>query len=177
MQTFDKTWSLFLDRDGVINKRLVGDYVKKWEEFNFIPGSLRAIEKFSSIFGRIFIVTNQAGIGKGVMTLDNLNEVHRLMLKTITLFDGRIDKIYFAPEKDSHLRKPNTGMPEQAKIDFPDIDFSRSVMVGDSNSDMEMGNRLGMVKVFIEGKKEDPSVWKPHFQFKTLLEFAETISD
>ena len=178
MKKFDKTWTLFLDRDGVINDRLPEQYVTKWDDFDFIVGSIKAIEKLSGIFGRVFVVTNQAGISKGIMTEAQLNEVHRLMLKTVDLLDGRIDKVYFAPDlpkNASNMRKPGTGMALQAQIDFPEVDFSRSVMVGDSNSDMEMGDRLGMVKVFIEGKGEDPSVWQPHFRFKTLIEFADSI--
>jgi histidinol-phosphate phosphatase family protein len=175
---FDNSWTLFLDRDGVINEREEDDYVKKVDDFSFVPGSIKAIEKLSNIFGRIVVVTNQAGIGKGVMTVKQLNEVHRHMLKTIDLLDGRIDKIYHCPDKPdskSPNRKPETGMAMQAKADFPEIEFSRSVIVGDSISDMEFGGRLGMLKVFIEGKGEDPSVAKPDFQFKSLKEFADKI--
>ena len=99
-------------------------------------------------------------------------------MKTIDLLDGRIDKIYYcpdAPDSNSPNRKPETGMALQAKADFPHIDFSKSVMVGDSNSDMDFGKRLGMTLVFIEGKKEDPSVFAPDFTFKTLKEFADAV--
>lgn len=179
MIQFDKTWSLFLDRDGVINSRIVGGYISDWDDFDFIPGSITAIEKLSGIFGRVFVVTNQAGVGKGLMTEKQLHEVHRKFLKTIDLLDGRIDKIYYCPDKpdsNSPNRKPETGMALQAKNDFPEIDFSKSVMVGDSNSDMDFGKRLGMTRVFIEGKKEDPSVFEPHFTFKTLKAFAEAVN-
>ena len=175
---FDNTWTLVLDRDGVINEREVNDYVKKVDDFSFIPGSIKAIEKLSGIFGRIVVVTNQAGIGKGVMTEKQLNDIHRHLLKTIDLLDGRIDKIYHCPDKpdsNSPNRKPETGMALQAQVDFPEIDFSRSVIVGDSLSDMEFGARLGMVKVFIGGKGEDPSVWQPEYQFETLKEFADAL--
>jgi D-glycero-D-manno-heptose 1,7-bisphosphate phosphatase len=178
MVKFDKTWTLFLDRDGVINSRVAGEYISDWDDFDFIPGSIKAIEKFSDIFGRIVVVTNQAGIGKGLMTEKQLHEVHRQFLKTIDLLDGRIDKIYYCPDKPdskSPNRKPETGMAMQAKADFPEIDFSKSVIVGDSISDMEFGKRLGMTLVFIEGKKEDPSVFAPHFTFKTLKAFADAM--
>ena len=178
MVKFDKTWTLFLDRDGVINSRVAGEYISKWDDFDFIVGSIKAIEKFSNIFGRIVVVTNQAGIGKGLMTEKQLHEVHRQFLKTIDLLDGRIDKIYYCPDKPeskSPNRKPETGMAMQAKADFPEIDFSKSVMVGDSISDMDFGKRLGMTLVFIEGKKEDPSVFAPNFTFKTLKAFADAV--
>lgn len=176
MHHFDKSWALFLDRDGVINHRIPGDYVKSWDNFNFIPGSIKAIETLSDIFGRIFVVTNQAGIGKGLMTVEELNKVHKMLLKTVDLLDGRIDKIYHAPDaptNPTNMRKPGIGMPLQAQFDFPEIRFEKSVMVGDSISDMEMGYRLGMIRVFIEGKGEDPSEFHPHFRFKSLYEFAK----
>ena len=181
MHKFDNTWTLFLDRDGVINERIPNDYVKDWDSFDFIPGSIKAIERLSSVFGRIVVVTNQAGIGKGLMTEQDLYLVHRMLLKTVDLLDGRIDKIYHAPNapiNPSPLRKPDTGMALQAKDDFPEINFSKSVIVGDSISDIEMGHRLGMIKVFIEGKNEDPHrllELKPDYQFKSLAEFAKKV--
>ena len=185
MHNFDKSWTLFLDRDGVINERLPGDYIRDWDQFDFIPGSIKAIERLSDIFGIIVIVTNQAGIGKGLMTEQQLYDVHRQMLKTIRLLDGRIDKVYHAPataEQLSPLRKPNIGMALSAKNDFPEIDFSRSVIVGDSISDMAFGHQLGMVKVFIAGKNEDPipngdvnSVFEPHYHYGSLAEFSKMI--
>lgn len=175
---FDKSWTLFLDRDGVINQRLPNDYVKNWDEFDFIPGSIKAIENLSSIFGRIVVVTNQAGIGKGLMTEDDLRNIHRMLLKTVNLLDGRIDKIYHAsaiPSAGSYLRKPNSGMALLAKEDFPEIDFTQSVIVGDSISDMEFGDRLGMVKVFIDGKDEDPTEINPDYCFESLFDFAKFV--
>jgi histidinol-phosphate phosphatase family protein len=178
MHIFDKSWTLFLDRDGVINERIPGDYVKDWEQFDFIPGSIKAIERLSDIFGIIVVVTNQAGIGKGLMTEVQLQEVHKQMLKTVRLLDGRIDKVYYAPDT-STLRKPNVGMALQAQIDFQEIDFTRSIIVGDSLSDMEFGHNLGMIKVFIEGKGEDPMnagpVFEPHYRFKSLSDFSKAV--
>jgi histidinol-phosphate phosphatase family protein len=175
---FDKTWTLFLDRDGVINERIPGDYIKKWEDFIFLPNSLKAIEKLSTIFGRVIVVTNQAGIDKGLMTEKRLNAIHRSMVKTVNEQGGRIDKVYFAPDlpiNPSNNRKPGTGMPLQAQKIFTTIQFHLSVMVGDSNSDMEMGDRLGMVKVFIHGKGEGHSLWQPHFRFDSLWDFANSL--
>jgi len=70
--SFNKSWTLFLDRDGVINERIVDDYVKNPSEFDFLPGVLQAIKIFTGVFGNIFIVTNQQGIGKGIMSEDDL---------------------------------------------------------------------------------------------------------
>lgn len=148
----DKTWTLFLDRDGVINKRLPGDYVKKWEEFEFLPGVKEALAKLSDRFQRIVLVSNQQGIGKGLMTEADLKETHLKMTAEIALAGGRLDAIYFCPElasNDPECRKPRPGMAYQAQKRFPEIDFSKSIMVGDSESDMEFGLNLGMQCFFV----------------------------
>ena len=148
----DKGWSLFLDRDGVINRRISGDYIKKWEEFEFLPGVPEAISTFTSYFGKIFIVTNQQGIGKGLMTERELEEIHNQMIEEIQFEGGRINKIYYSPyreEEKSVFRKPNTGMARKAKIDFPEIDFQKSLMIGDSISDVAFGRNAGMITIFI----------------------------
>jgi len=71
----DGTWTLFLDRDDTINKRLPGDYVKNWSEFEFLPHALEALQYFSQIFNKLIIVTNQQGIGKEIMTAAQLDEI------------------------------------------------------------------------------------------------------
>ncbi|MBO6517272.1 MAG: HAD family hydrolase [Bacteroidia bacterium] len=151
----DKSWTLFLDRDGVINKRLIDDYVKSWDEFEFLPGTINAIADFSQWFGVIVVVTNQQGIGKGLMTVDDLQSIHNQMVESIEQGQGRIDGIYFCPDlkhTNPVCRKPQPGMGYQAKEDFPEIDFSKSIMVGDSLSDMEFGRKLGMKNVFISSE-------------------------
>jgi D-glycero-alpha-D-manno-heptose 1-phosphate guanylyltransferase len=153
----DKSWTLFLDRDGVINERIVDGYVKNVEEFIFNEGVVETIKKLSAVVGRIVVVTNQQGIGKGLMTTDDLNKVHDFMLSEIERAGGRIDNIYFAPglaSPTNELRKPNIGMAIQAKKDFPEINFSKSVMIGDSPSDMAFGKNAGMKTIFV-GKEND----------------------
>lgn len=152
MWKVDKSWTLFLDRDGVINKRIPGDYVKTIEEFHFLPGVPKAIAQLSKIFGRIIVVTNQQGIGKGLYTREDLLAVHDHMMAGIEKAGGRIDAIYYAPQlasENSPMRKPGTGMAQKAKKDFPEIDFARSIMAGDSASDMEFASGSGMKAVFI----------------------------
>jgi D-glycero-D-manno-heptose 1,7-bisphosphate phosphatase len=143
--------TLFLDRDGVINQKLEGDYVKAWDEFKFCMNALEAIAELSKVYNKIFIVTNQRGVGKGVMPEANLIEIHSNMVCEIKNANGRIDKIYYCTDvhDSSPNRKPNIGMALQAKHDFPEIEFSNSVMVGDSISDMEFARKLGMQRVFI----------------------------
>lgn len=154
----DKSWTLFLDRDGVINKRLMDDYVKSVDEFELLDGVASSISKANQLFGRVVVVTNQQGIGKKIMTERNLSEIHAYCSELLNESKARIDQYYFAPNlasEENNLRKPNGGMAQQAKADFPEINFLKSVMVGDSNSDIEFGQRLGMKTVFIGEKKHE----------------------
>lgn len=171
-----KGWSLFLDRDGVINRRIPGDYVKRIEEFNFNPGAAEAIAVFSKIFRYIFVVTNQQGIGKGLMDEYDLAIIHDYMLEKLRQTGGRIDKVYFCPglAKDNPAcRKPQIGMALQAKADFPDVDFSRSLMIGDSVSDIEFGNNAGMTTYYISHNGEIPdSLPNATPVFRSLAEIA-----
>lgn len=154
--SYNKTWTLFLDRDGVINKELRDDYVTRWEDFIFEEGALNALAKLSAIFGKIIIVTNQRGIGIQKMTEENLQVIHKQMQMEIEDAGGRIDAIYFAPAADRSdiRRKPNPTMAFEARNDFPEIDLSKSVIVGNSISDMEFGRKAGMYTVFIDEKKK-----------------------
>ncbi len=150
-------WTLFLDRDGVINERLPGDYVREWDSFSFLPGVLEALGLLSGLFGRIIVVTNQAGIEKGLMTHEQLTQIHELMMEYIRYHGGDIDEIYYCPytaASEPFCRKPNPGMALEAVKDFPEIRLSKSLMVGDSDSDIAFGNRLGM-KTILVGDKPD----------------------
>ena len=158
MPVIDNSWALFLDRDGVINRRLPGEYVKKWEEFEWLPGGLEAIVGLAQKFGRVFVVTNQQGIGKGLMTEEMLARIHASMLEEVADAGGRIDAVYHCPDLSTHkpnCRKPAPAMALQAKREFPEVDFRRSVMVGDSVSDMQFGQALGMFTVLVSTKTDE----------------------
>ncbi|MCB0509711.1 MAG: HAD-IIIA family hydrolase [Bacteroidetes bacterium] len=152
----DETWTLFLDRDGVINKNIEGGYVLSWEEFEFLPDVHRALRYFNMMLGRIVVVTNQQCIGKELLTKDRLHEIHNNMLEAVKSEGGRIDRVYYCPdleEENSPCRKPETGMALWAKRDFPEIDFNKAIMVGDKLSDMRFGLSLGMECFFITEKE------------------------
>lgn len=152
--------TLFLDRDGVINTELPADYVKNTEEFLFEPGVFEALKLLQPYFCRTIIVTNQRGVGAGIMSENDLNTVHQFMMKSLNDHEISIDAIYAATDEDrkSHRRKPYPYMGLQAKNDFPDIDFSKSLMIGNSSSDMEFGKALDMVTVFIDDKKKHDGI-------------------
>lgn len=171
----DKTWTLFLDRDGVINVRFPGDYVKRVEEFEFLPGVTKAISKFSSVFGRIVVVTNQQGIARGIYTHEDLLAIHTHMKNEIEKAGGKIDAVYYAPQLDSEnspMRKPGIGMALQAKKDFPEIDFSKSIMIGDTDTDIQFGKTAGMKVVFLADEELGIEV---DDRIDSLLEFAAKI--
>ena len=173
--TIDKDWTLFLDRDGVINVRIIDGYVTKIEEFEFLPGVIEAFKIFKNKFNRIIVVTNQQGVGKGLMTEDDVKEVHDFMINEVENHDGKIDKDYFCPQLKSvpdNYRKPSPKMAYMAKEDFPEIDLSKSIMIGDMNSDVEFGKNAGMMTVFI-GDNELKLI--PDGRFNSLYDFAKVI--
>ena len=148
----DDTWTLFLDRDGVINTHMPEDYVKKMSEFVPVEGSIEAIAALSKRFQLTLVVTNQQGIGKGLMTEMELEKIHLHLQELVKKAGGRIDEIYYCPYLSSikpRCRKPNPGMGLQAKSDFPAIDFKKSIMVGDMPSDMDFAKNLGMYRVWV----------------------------
>ena len=162
----DKSWTLFLDRDGVINVRLIDDYVKNIGEFEFLPGVLDAFKIFAEKFGHIIIVTNQQGVGKGIMTMHDVDEVHTFMKQEIESRKGRIDAVYVCPQlktDPNNFRKPSPKMAFMAQHDFPEIDFEKSIMIGDSGSDIEFGKNAGMFTILIGD------------EFESLLAFAKSI--
>jgi len=177
---FDKDWTLFLDRDGVLNKEIVGSYVTTPEEFEFCENVPKAMQSLAEIFGTVVVVTNQRGVGKGIMTTDTLREIHTDMKAGIFAAGGRIDRVYSCTAVDDrdHNRKPNTGMALQAREDFPQIDFRKSVMVGNSLSDMEFGKRLAMYTVFLTSKHDPFQL--PHDlineQFPSLYDWAKSLT-
>jgi D-glycero-D-manno-heptose 1,7-bisphosphate phosphatase len=171
----DKSWTLFLDRDGVINTRFPGDYVKCVDEFEFLPGAKDAIAKFSNVFGKIIVVTNQQGIARGIYSHADLNSIHEHMKSELEKSGGKIEAVYYAPQssaENSPMRKPGIGMALQAKKDFPEIDFSKAIIVGDSQSDMEFGKTAGMKTIFVGEEALNIPV---DGKFSSLREFAANL--
>ncbi|CAN5136859.1 D-glycero-alpha-D-manno-heptose-1,7-bisphosphate 7-phosphatase [soil metagenome] len=177
----DRTWTLFLDRDGVINYEKHEDYINTLEEFKIYPGVFEALNIFSKKFGRIFIITNQRGIAKGVTKPEDLQQIHESLLYQVMQAEGKIDGIYFCPDLESTSinRKPNAGMAHQVKNDFPDVVFSKTIMVGNTLSDMQFGRNAGVhANIFLpttrpEVKTDDPLI---DYVFPDLLAVAKAIN-
>ncbi len=168
----DKQWTLFLDRDGVINERPVNDYVRNPDGFIFLPGVTEAIRLLSIVFERIILVTNQQGVGLGLMSKNDLDKVHEKMLLDLKESGGRIDAIYCCTDVKTttdNCRKPGSFMAESARKQFPEIQFSHSLMVGDTSSDILFGKQAGMKTVQIGNEVLTTA---PDMQFKSLYQFA-----
>ena len=147
----DPSWTLFLDRDGVLNRRIDG-YVQHPEALEIFPYVPQTLAVFTKLFKHIIVVTNQQGIGKGLMSEEDLRRVHAHLQAQVAAAGGRIDAIFHAPDladRPSVDRKPNVGMGLKAKKAFPDINFKKSIMVGDTFTDILFGKRLGMKTVWI----------------------------
>lgn len=144
--------TLFLDRDGVINVQLIGDYVKRTDELVLREDFLSSIPLLLNKFKRFIIVTNQQCIAKGLCTQEDVDTVHEYLQALLLPYGLTFDAIYVCPHiagGGCSCRKPEIGMALQAKRDFPDIDFANSVMIGDSLTDMQFGRRAGIPTVFI----------------------------
>ncbi|MEO7835593.1 MAG: HAD-IIIA family hydrolase [Ginsengibacter sp.] len=159
LKNINTSWTLFIDRDGVVNDEKHLDYIHTWDEFKFYKGVKEAFKIFNKKFGTIVMITNQRGVAKGLTKLEDLNLIHKNMLKEIEDADGRIDRIYFCTDMESENRKPNTGMGLQAIRDFPKIDVTKSIMIGNTLSDMKFGRNLGVtINIFLPTTRKDVSL-------------------
>lgn len=137
---------VFLDRDGVINKKPPqADYVKSWEEFEFLPGVIEAIRILHSKGYKIFIITNQPGIARKKLSKKDLADIHKKMRMELKKYGAKIDKIYYCPhgwDEGCFCRKPKPGLLLQTgRENF--IDLTKSIFIGDDSRDMEAGEKAG----------------------------------
>ncbi|MGM9838401.1 MAG: HAD-IIIA family hydrolase [Paludibacteraceae bacterium] len=150
---------LFLDRDGVLNRRIEGGYVCNLSMWEWQKGALEAVAALSRRYLRTFVVSNQQGIGKGLFSMQDAAEIHGKMIVDIENAGGKIDRVYVCPDlvsADSPNRKPAIGMALQAKRDYPEVEFTRSLMIGDSLSDMQFGWRAGMRCIYLHNNEPIP---------------------
>ena len=168
----DPTWTLFLDRDGVINRRIFGGYVLDWESFHFLPGVLAGLTFAASRVGRIVVVTNQQCVALGKISEQGLQAIHENMVQEMQQAGARIDAVFAAIELKTDpqsRRKPKTNMALEAQQRFPEIDFKKSIMVGDTDTDIQFGQALEMKTVLIESEEQVTSI--PDIRCKALSDF------
>jgi len=148
----DENWTLFLDRDGVINERIMSGYVLDFKDFHFKDGVLESFAAISSKFKFVFVVTNQQCVALNKISEESLAEIHRQMQLEIEKVGGKITHVFAATElknQEPFMRKPSMGMGKLAKTLYPEINFSKAIMVGDTNTDLIFGKKLGMKTVLV----------------------------
>lgn len=172
----NSSWTLFLDRDGVINERIWNGYVLNYDEFKFRKNTLEAMAHFADIFNHIFIVTNQQCVAKQLISESDLDNIHLQMINDIQSNKGRITEIFSATELKNQKpfrRKPNLTIALEAQNSYPEISFEKSIMIGDTDSDIEFGKNLGMKTVRV--LSIEPKTIKADLEVADLWEFAKLL--
>ena len=177
---------VFLDRDGVINENKPNGYVQSWEEFVFIPGAKDALRRLAENDEvKIFVVTNQAGVGKGIVSASQVEAVNRRMKREVEAAGGRIDGILYCPhtaEDRCSDRKPEAGLLLRALRRTREF-ANRRFMVGDAITDMAAGKKVSAVAIMVKtgrGQDElktirDDDSSKPDYIAEDISEAAEII--
>jgi histidinol-phosphate phosphatase family protein len=135
----DSSPAIFLDRDGVINKQIFGGYVTEWSQFEFVDGIKRTLAELTALRVPIIVISNQAGIGKGLLSVETLAEITRRFVSELQAEGARVDAVYYCPhvpEARCSCRKPRPNLLWQASRDWR-INLPQSVLVGDSESDLQ----------------------------------------
>jgi D-glycero-D-manno-heptose 1,7-bisphosphate phosphatase len=141
---------IFIDRDGVINEDRA-DYVKAWNEFQFIPGSLNALRRLTDSGYRIIVITNQSVINRNMVSPKDLEEIHNNMAKAIADHGGRVESIFFCPhtpDDGCDCRKPAPGLLRQAQAKYH-MDLAHTCMIGDSFKDILCARKAGCGKAIL----------------------------
>lgn len=142
--------AIFLDRDGVICKNR-SDHVKSWAEFEFLPGVKESLAALSGLDLPLIVVTNQAAIGRELMTVELLEDIHQQMTAEIAAQGGRIDRVIYCPhrpEDGCDCRKPKPGMLLQAAAEI-EIDLTHSYLIGDAATDIQAGQQVGCHNILV----------------------------
>ena len=144
--------TIFLDRDGVINRnRARGDYVKSWEEFQFLPGTLDAIASLTKAGFRLLVVTNQACIAKGIVSWATLQEIHARMMQEVARAGGHIEAVLCCPhlaDAGCDCRKPAPGLLRRAHEEYL-VDLKQAILVGDSVKDVQTATVVGVPAIMV----------------------------
>lgn len=140
-----RRWCLFVDRDGVLNRRIVGDYVRSRDQFEPLPGALDALAHLTRWAPHVVVVTNQRGIATGAMSQAAVDDVHAYLAESLAERSSRVDAVLVCPhatEPTCSCRKPEPGAMLGWLASHPDVDPALSIMIGDQGSDVEAGRRL-----------------------------------
>lgn len=175
---------VFLDRDGVISIFTPNDYIKKWDEFQFLPGAIDGLKDLAREGFRIVIISNQAGVGRKVFSQQSLQDVTEKMQEVLRKSGVELFDVYYCihtPEDNCNCRKPKTGMIEKFVSEHGDFDRSNTFFVGDSDVDIETGAKSGMKTILVLSGKtkslEETEKWKykPDFVAENLKQAVQII--
>ncbi|MCX6154030.1 MAG: HAD-IIIA family hydrolase [Candidatus Kapabacteria bacterium] len=174
-----KNRAIFFDRDGIVNKRIIGDYIKNTDEFEFIPFFIDLFKLIKGLNFSAIIISNQQGVGKGIMSFDDLNSVTDFMQLRLELETGfKFDDIYYCTDlhdSQSFNRKPNPGMILNA-ISKWKIDRANSYMIGDSLTDVQAG-KAASVQTMLIGDYNRKNAPEANFIFSSLAEVVDFFMD
>lgn len=174
---------IFIDRDGVINVDLMGNYVKDWSEFRFEEGAIESLKKLTDAGYKTVIVSNQAGIGDGIFAEESLWDLHRRMLGELEKAGAKVHAAYYClhgKEAGCKCRKPETGLFEQAARSLK-FDKEHTFFVGDKATDIEAGKRFGLKTIFVRtghGKQDEKKLTEslvPDYRFDRLSDALEVL--
>lgn len=148
---------VLLDRDGVINRRIADGYVTSWEQFEFLPRALDALKRLADHGYETIVVSNQAGVGKGLLSPEVLEDITRRFVAQVEAHGGRISKVYYCPHRPEdrcRCRKPEVGLLLQAQAEHG-FNFADTFLVGDSESDLMAAERVGSPAVLVAAGRVD----------------------
>ena len=172
-------YTVFLDRDGVINKDAVG-YIKNPSEFEFIPKSREAIALLTQNGFKVIVITNQSMIGRNISTKKALDAIFKKMKTGVETAGGRITDIFYcphAPEDHCSCRKPKPGLIFQAQKKYQ-INLARSFMVGDSEKDIACARTAGCANAVLVKTGNGTAAYHELGQNHMALDyFAEDLYD
>lgn len=147
---------IFLDRDGVINRKPPqADYIKTWDEFKFLPESAEAIKILNTLGYKIYVISNQPGIARGMMTEKDLKIIHKKMRKELKKLGAKIDGIYYCPHgwnDGCDCRKPKPGLLYKASRDHF-IDLTKTIFIGDDDRDKGAGDIAGCKTILVSKRR------------------------
>lgn len=147
--------AVLLDRDGTLNERIVDDYVRTPEQLQLLPGAAAAVGRLNRAGLPVLLVTNQRGVGRALMTQQDLTAVHRRLAAELAVAGAWLDGIYVCPHDRGRCdcRKPLPGLARQIVTDHSNLDLTRSVVIGDSDDDMGFARAIGARGVLIGGPR------------------------
>lgn len=171
--------AIFIDRDGVININRT-DYVKRWDEFSFLPGSLEALRKLSALDWPVVVISNQSAIGRGLVTAEVVAKINTRMVEEVRQGGGRIDGVYLCPhhpDAGCACRKPRPGLLYQAALELG-LALESSYLIGDAESDILAGLAVCCLPVLVlsgRGKTQRERLAGYEGMFQVVADLREAV--